>query len=65
MSRRWSKALAMTTPLVFSTVLTIVVLTVTPAQIANPLSLSGLAIGALLLAGRIEGTAAQGSPPAR
>ena len=58
MSRCWSKALAMTTPLVFSTVLTFVVFSVMPAHIANPLSLSGLAIGALLLAGRFEGTAA-------
>ena len=58
MSHRWSKALAMTTPVVFSTVLTFTVFTVMPAQIANPLSLSGLAIAALLLAGRFEGTAA-------
>jgi hypothetical protein len=58
MNRRWSKALAMTTPLVFSTVLTFVVFNVMPAHIANPLSLSGLAIGVLLLAGRFEGTAA-------
>ena len=44
MSRCWSKALAMTTPLVFSTVLTFVVFTVMPVHIANPLSLSGLAV---------------------
>jgi len=48
----------MATPVVFSTVLTFVVFTVMPARIANPLSLSGLAIAALLLAGRFEGTAA-------
>jgi len=57
-SRRCSKALAMTTPLVFSTVLTFTVFTVMPAHVANPLSLTGLAIGVLLLAGRLEGAAA-------
>ena len=58
MSRRCSKALAMTTPLVFSTVLTFTVFTVMPAHVANPLSLTGLAIGVRLLGGRLEGAAA-------
>lgn len=52
------KALAYATPLLVSTVITIAVLSVTPAHIAAPLFLSGLIIGAVLLTGWGEDAAA-------
>ena len=52
------KALAYATPLFVSTVITIAVLSVTPAHIAGPLFVSGLTIGAVLLTGWGEDAAA-------
>ena len=52
------KALAYATPLFISTVITIAVLSVTPAHIAGPLFLAGLIIGAVLLIGWGEDAAA-------
>lgn len=52
------KALAYATPLFVSTVITVAVLSVTPAHIAGPMFLSGLVIGAVLLTGWGEDPAA-------
>ncbi|NLD75453.1 MAG: hypothetical protein GX643_02180 [Acidimicrobiales bacterium] len=52
------KALAYATPLFVSTVITIAVLSVTPAHIAGPLFIAGLIIGAVLLIGWGEDAAA-------
>lgn len=52
------KALAYATPLLVSTVITISVLSVTPAHISGPLFIAGLIIGAVLLIGWGEDAAA-------